>query len=41
VKPAARDNLKLAAIAILAACFALSLGDALIKQHSARFAGTK
>ena len=34
---AARDNLKLAVIAILAGCFALSLGDALIKQHSASF----
>ena len=33
-----RDNLKLAVVAILAACFALSLGDALIKQQSARFA---
>ncbi len=34
---AVRDNLKLAVIAILAGCFALSLGDALIKQHSASF----
>ena len=32
-----RDNLKLAVVAILVACFALSLGDALIKQQSARF----
>jgi len=37
VELAARDNLKLAVIAILAGCFALSLGDALIKQHSASF----
>ena len=34
---AARDNLKLAVIAILAGCFALSLGDALIKQQSTSF----
>ena len=34
---AARDNLKLAVIAILSACFALSLGDALIKQQSTSF----
>ena len=32
-----RDNLKLAISAILAACFALSLGDALIKQQSDSF----
>ena len=32
-----RDNLKLAVFAILTACFALSLGDALIKQHSGAF----
>ncbi len=32
-----RDNLKLAIAAILIACFALSLGDALIKQQSASF----
>lgn len=32
-----RDNLKLAIAAILVACFALSLGDALIKQQSASF----
>lgn len=31
------DNQKLAVIAILAACFALSLGDALIKKQSASF----
>ena len=31
------DNLKLAVGAIVAGCFALSLGDALIKQHSASF----
>jgi len=31
------DNLKLAVGAIVAGCFALSLGDALIKQHSANF----
>jgi drug/metabolite transporter (DMT)-like permease len=34
---AARDNLKLAIAAILAACFSLSLGDALIKQQSVAF----
>ena len=33
----ARDNLKLAVGAILLACLALSLGDALIKQQSASF----
>ncbi len=32
-----QDNLKLAIAAILIACCALSLGDALIKQHSASF----
>lgn len=32
-----RDNLKLAICAILTACFALSLGDALIKQQSDAF----
>ena len=32
-----RDNLKLAIMAILTACFSLSLGDALIKQQSASF----
>jgi len=32
-----QDNLKLAIGAIVAGCFALSLGDALIKQHSASF----
>lgn len=37
MKLTVRDNLKLAIFAILAACFALSLGDALIKQHSASF----
>ncbi len=37
MEPAARDNLKLAVSAILLACFALSLGDALIKQHSVSF----
>ena len=31
------DNLKIAIIAIVAGCFALSLGDALIKQQSASF----
>jgi len=35
VELAVRDNLKIAVIAILAACFALSLGDALIKQYRA------
>lgn len=33
-----RDNFKLAIVVILATCFALSLGDALIKQQSASFA---
>lgn len=37
MESAARDNLKLAVSAILLACFALSLGDALIKQQSASF----
>lgn len=37
VEQSVRDNLKLAVIAILTACFALSLGDALIKQQSASF----
>jgi len=37
VKLVLRDNLKLAIAAILVACFALSLGDALIKQQSAAF----
>ena len=37
MKLAAGDNLKLAIGAILAACFSLSLGDALIKQQSAAF----
>ena len=32
-----QDNLKLAIGAIVAGCFALSLGDALIKQQSASF----
>jgi drug/metabolite transporter (DMT)-like permease len=32
-----QDNLKLAVVAILVACFGLSLGDALIKQQSASF----
>ncbi len=31
------DNLKIAIVAIVAGCFALSLGDALIKQQSASF----
>ena len=31
------DNLKIAILAIVAGCFALSLGDALIKQQSASF----
>jgi hypothetical protein len=35
VEPASRDNLKLAIPAIVVACFALSLSDALIKQYSA------
>jgi drug/metabolite transporter (DMT)-like permease len=34
---AVRDNLKFAIAAILVGCFALSLGDALIKQQSASF----
>lgn len=37
MEPGARDNLKLAVSAILLACFALSLGDALIKQQSTSF----
>ncbi|MDH3469302.1 MAG: DMT family transporter [Gammaproteobacteria bacterium] len=37
MEPAARDNLKLAVSAILGACFALSLGDALIRQQSTSF----
>ena len=37
VDPPIRDNLRLAIVAILTACFALSLGDALIKQQSASF----
>jgi len=37
VEPPPRDNLKLAVGAILGGCFALSLGDALIKQQSASF----
>lgn len=37
MEPVARDNLKLAVGAILLACLALSLGDALIKQQSASF----
>jgi drug/metabolite transporter (DMT)-like permease len=37
VEATSRDNLKLAVGAILLTCFALSLGDALIKQQSASF----
>ncbi len=37
MRPNASDNLKLAIGAILCGCLALSLGDALIKQSSARF----
>ena len=37
MEPSASDNPKLAIGAILLACLALSLGDALIKQSSARF----
>jgi hypothetical protein len=37
VEATSRDNFKLAVGAILLTCFALSLGDALIKQQSASF----
>lgn len=37
MEPTSRDNFKLAIGAILITCFALSLGDALIKQQSASF----